>query len=104
MDIARTLSFEACRSLAAGSSQTSAKEAKSVATYMAGDEPRPGEASTVTERMFLLFAEEPMLFEAELAEAFGPEEAHRLVYSDRLCFNQSMHRFAKPSSDEPAGK
>jgi hypothetical protein len=46
----------------------------------------------------LLLAEEPKLFEQELAEAFGPEEAHRLVYSDRLCFNSAMHRFAKPSS------
>jgi hypothetical protein len=104
MDIARSLSFEACRSLAAGSSQTSSVDAKRVTTYMAGDAPRPAEASTITERMFLQLAEEPQRFEAELAEAFGPEEAHRLVYSDRLCFNPAMHRFARPSSGELEGK
>lgn len=103
MGVARSLSFEACQSLAAGSSQTSAADAKHVTTYMAGDAPRPGEASSVTEQMFLQLAEEPERFEAELTETFGPEEAHRLVYSDRLCFNASMHRFAKQPSSDPPG-
>ena len=38
--------------------------------------------------MFLALTSEPALFEAELAQSFGPEDARRLAFNDVLCREQ----------------
>jgi hypothetical protein len=62
---------------------------------MAGEGPRPDTSSAITDRTFLALAEESKRFEDELAEALGPEEAHRLVFSNRLCFTSATHQVGK---------
>jgi hypothetical protein len=39
----------------------------------------------VVERVFLVLTGEQQTFENDLAQSFGPEEAHRIVTSDSLC-------------------
>jgi hypothetical protein len=46
----------------------------------------PADARTPEMKMLLAFSGGMAPFEAELAKAFGAEEAHRLAYSDDLCF------------------
>ncbi len=73
-------------------SSSASLSAQRVASFMAGEAPRPDEKSSVTDRTLLALAEESKRFEDELARAFGPEEAHRLVFSDRLCFTAASHQ------------
>jgi hypothetical protein len=105
MDLATSLSVDSCRhiilSTASSRSESDALAAKRVAAYMAGDGPPPNDSGSLSEKAFLVLAEESKHFEAELAEAFGPDEAHRLVFSNRLCFSHSTHRFtsrARPTT------
>ncbi len=51
--------------------------------------PGPGEKLHPVAKMFLAVTHEPKAFEDELARAFGPEEAHRIAYSDELCMSRS---------------
>jgi hypothetical protein len=101
MEVAQEMSTDSCRqvilSTASDRSESKAESARGVASFMAGDAPRPGENSPITERMFLVLAEESKLLEAELAEAFGPEEAHRLIFSDQLCFTTATHNYGRAS-------
>jgi hypothetical protein len=96
-ELALEMSTESCRQVILGTASDRAESkvgsVKSVASYMAGDAPRPAENSSITERMFLVLAEESKHIEEELAEAFGPEEAHRLIFSDRLCFTTATHNY-----------
>jgi hypothetical protein len=96
-DVAEALSTEACRqvvmSTAADRSESQLLSAHHVAAFMAGDGPRPGADSALGERLFLVLAEESKQFENELAGTFGPEEAHRLAFSERLCFRTSTHNY-----------
>ena len=49
-------------------------------------------------KLFLATTGESKSFEAELAQSFGPEEAHRIVYSDELCMGfQQVRQRAPPS-------
>jgi hypothetical protein len=80
-------------STAADRSESQLLSAHHVAAFMAGDGPRPGADSSLSERLFLVLAEESTQFENELAETFGPEEAHRLAFSERLCFRTSTHNY-----------
>jgi hypothetical protein len=54
-------------------------------------QPKPADASPQM-RMLLMFANEMAPFEAELAQTFGPEEAHRIAYSDDLCWTANSTR------------
>jgi hypothetical protein len=58
---------------------------KQVAEIRAGKRD-PSEANTPEMKMLLVFSGGMGPFEADLAKAFGAEEAHRLAYSDDLCF------------------
>lgn len=62
---------------------------------MAGEGPRPGEDGGVTDQTFLVLVEESKWFEEELAQAFGPDDAHRLVFSDQLCFTSASHQLGR---------
>lgn len=58
-----------------------------VAEIRAGLRPEPGPNEKVNPmvKMFLALTGANKAFEADLAKALGPEEAHRLAYSDELC-------------------
>jgi hypothetical protein len=65
---------------------TTAKAAfKQVAEIRAGKK-TPADATTPEMKMLLVFSGGMGPFEAELAKAFGADEAHRLAYSEDLCF------------------
>jgi hypothetical protein len=104
-EVAQEMSTASCRELitstASDRSESRPESMRRVATFMAGDGPRPDENGTITERMFLVLAEESKHFEDELAEAFGPEDAHRLVFSDRLCFYTATHHYSSPPGNSP---
>jgi hypothetical protein len=96
MDLAAAMSVDSCRHVIISTTRTRNEDpsqaAQRVAAFMAGDGPRPVPSGGLTERAFLALAQESGLFEEELAQAFGPEEAHRLVFSDRLCFSSGTHQ------------
>ena len=48
-------------------------------------EPAPGEKVHPILKLFLLLTTANTTFEADLAKSLGPDEAHRLAYSDDLC-------------------
>jgi len=52
-------------------------------------QPKAGEKVSPLTRMMLASAQLGKVFEDELAKNYGPEEAHRLVYSDELCMGHS---------------
>jgi hypothetical protein len=54
-------------------------------------EPKPTDLSAEA-RLLLLFTRGMQGFEAELARTYGPEEAHRISYSDDLCFSANSLR------------
>ena len=56
-----------------------------VAGIRAGTEPAPA-AMSPEMRMLLVFSGGMQPFEAELAKTFGADEAHRIAYSEELCF------------------
>ncbi|MBS2018275.1 MAG: FecR domain-containing protein [Deltaproteobacteria bacterium] len=57
-----------------------------VAEIRAGQRPEPPAAQQhVVMKMMLLLTGANAAFEADLAKSFGPEEAHRLAYSDDMC-------------------
>jgi hypothetical protein len=58
---------------------------KQVAEIRAGKR-TDADATTPEMKMLLVFSGGMAPFEAELAKAFGADEAHRIAYSDELCF------------------
>ena len=64
---------------------------RQVGEIRAGVQPMPGpnEPMNPVMKLFLATTGESKSFEAELAQSFGPEEAHRIVYSDELCMGSS---------------
>lgn len=101
VSLARAIGVDGCRHIIVNTAplrgDDTLSSTRKVAAIMAGD-------ATVTEDMgmtdiaFLAFAEESSRFERELAEAFGPDEAHRIVNSPDMCFSISTHRFEPPPS------
>lgn len=76
-----------------------AKDARrQVGEIRAGVRPMPGPNEPVNPvlKMFLATTGEAKSFEAELAQSFGPEEAHRIVYSDELCMGTSTFGGHRP--------
>jgi hypothetical protein len=65
-----------------------------VAEMRAGMRPTPGlgEDAPPGVKMLLLGTGAMKPFEDELAARFGPEEAHRLAFSDEMCMGRSVHR------------
>lgn len=99
MDLAESMSVDSCRhillSTAATRGEDASASAQRVASFMAGEGPRPGEDGGVTDQTFLVLVEESKWFEEELAQAFGPDDAHRLVFSDQLCFTSASHQLGR---------
>jgi hypothetical protein len=58
---------------------------------LAGKRPKPADGSPQS-RMLLMFANQMAPFEAELAQTFGADEAHRIAYSDDLCWTANSVR------------
>jgi hypothetical protein len=100
MDVASALNIDSCRTIifstASSRSESGAQSARAVASYMAGEAPRPGENAPLTARAWLALVEESKHFEDELAETFGPEEARRVTFSDAACFSSSSHSYGAP--------
>jgi hypothetical protein len=68
------------------------REAQQLATDIrAGIKPPPGPNDKVSPltRMMLASVNQMKVFEDELAKSFGPEEAHRIAYSEGLCMGRS---------------
>ena len=58
--------------------------------------PAPNEPTNPVLKLFLAMTGEAKSFEAELAQAFGPEDAHRIAYSDELCMGSSTFGGYRP--------
>jgi hypothetical protein len=96
VDIAKSLGVNGCRHVlitdSRGRGENGKESAQRVASYRAGDAPlQDEEGRNLLDETFLVLTDESRLFEKELTEAWGPEEAHRVVYSDRLCFTSATH-------------
>ncbi len=77
-----------------------------VASFRAGDsEAPPKDSGNPLDSVMLALTREAGLFEAELAEALGPAEAHRVMFTqDGLCFVESTFGLDKPlRADGPWG-
>lgn len=62
-----------------------------VGEIQSGARPAPGAGEKVSPvlRVFMAMTNEPKAFEADLAQSFGPEEAHRVAYSGAMCMAKS---------------
>lgn len=103
-EVARSLNVDSCLTIifstASRRGESPKQSAHNVAAFMAGDAPRPENESALTERAFLALAGESKRVEDDLAAAFGPEEAHRITFSDALCFGRSSFSYgARPERD-----
>jgi ferric-dicitrate binding protein FerR (iron transport regulator) len=67
---------------------------RQVAEMRAGMRPMPGttDDADLSTKIMLMATGANKAFEDELAQSFGPEEAHRLVFSDELCMQSSVFR------------
>lgn len=96
-DLARAIGVDGCRHIIVNTAKQrgdhALQSARRVAAITAGDA-TPDENLDMTDVAFLAFAEESGRFESELAEAFGPEEARRIVNSPDMCFSTAAHQFA----------
>jgi hypothetical protein len=65
--------------------------AKSVGEIRAGMRaaPGPGEPSHPVTKLFLATTGEEQNIERDLAQSFGPDEAHRILFSDEMCMQKS---------------
>lgn len=99
-DIANAVGIDACRHIiintAALVGLDTGESARRIASFMAGDAPLPEPKSrNMLDDALLALVQESSRFEQELAESFGPDDAHRLVFSDRLCFNTGVHQLGE---------
>jgi hypothetical protein len=105
MDLAEAVGVDACTTVilktARGRGEDTRGSARKVAQVMAGDA-TVGEDFNLTDVAFLALAEEAGRFEQELAEAFGPEEAHRITFSPDMCFSSSVYQLGRPSTPSTA--
>jgi hypothetical protein len=62
-------------------------------------EPAPGDKVHRVPKMFLLLTGANKTFEGDLAQSFGPDEAHRLAVGDDLCM--SNNRWGGGKKREP---
>ncbi len=53
-------------------------------------------------KMFLALTDSSKLFENDLAQSLGPEEAHRVTFADGMCMGQST--FGGPGPREEQAK
>jgi hypothetical protein len=91
-DVAEKIGVSTCIHLVLDIESARDSEAATVARRQVGEiragvrpMPGPNEPMNPVLKLFLTTTGESSKFESELAQAFGPEEAHRIVYSDELC-------------------
>lgn len=107
---AKERGLQACKHLVIQHGQDqghrSLESARRIAAFRAGDtEGPPNEGWNPLDAALLAMTQEAGLFEAELAEAFGPAEAHRIVFTQEgLCFTEATFGLDKPlRNDGPWG-
>jgi ferric-dicitrate binding protein FerR (iron transport regulator) len=61
--------------------------------------PAPGDAMNPVERMMLAMTGETKSFESDLAQSFGPDDAHRIAYGENGCWQAST--FGGPGPRKP---
>ena len=95
-EVADKLGVDTCQHLVLDiedkkSSDAVAEAMRQVGEIRAGIRPMPGpnEQAHPVVRMFLAVTGESQQFENELAQSFGPEEAHRITFSDDMCMGRS---------------
>jgi hypothetical protein len=106
-DVAEKLGPNTCIHLVLDLARANDPKGTNDALYAVGDiragaRPMPGPNENVpsVEKMFLALTAESGAFEADLAQSFGPEEAHRLAYArDGMCLGTS--EFGGPGPREP---
>jgi hypothetical protein len=73
--------------------ETTNEAMREVAEIRAGLRAMPGPNDPVAQnpafKMFIMMTGEMTSFEGDLAQSFGPEEAHRLSYADAMCMGHS---------------
>lgn len=96
-EVAEKLGASTCTHLivdvAQAEDRAAASEAmRAVGEIRAGLRPMPGPEEKVhpVERLFLILTGENKSFEGDLAQSFGPAEAHRIAYADGLCASTSV--------------
>ncbi len=97
-DLADRLGLATCRALifdvAQKNDSDAAEEAiRQVAEIRAGERAMPGPNDPVNPvmRMMLAFTGETKLLEADLAQSLGPDDAHRLVFAETGCWDNTMN-------------
>jgi hypothetical protein len=98
-EVADKIGADNCSSLILDSDKSAGKDThgeavKAVAEMRAGMRPMPGPNDPVNPatKVLLTVSGSEKVFEDSLAQSVGPEEAHRLAYSDELCMSRSVHR------------
>ena len=104
-EVAEKLGVSNCKhvivDVAKGLDREAANEAQRVvAEIRAGLRPMHGanDPMNPVEKLFLALTAENKVFEGDLAQSMGPEEAHRLAYGEGPC--ASTHEFGGPGPRE----
>lgn len=103
IDLAEAVGVDSCTRILISTAklrgENQGASARKVAAVMAGDM-AVGEDFTMTDIALLALTQEGAHFEAELAESFGPEEAHRIAFAPELCATSSSFTFG-PTGSKP---
>jgi hypothetical protein len=109
LEKAKERGIQSCKHLVINHGQNEGKRtlesARRISAFRAGDTEVPKEGWSQLDAALLAMTQEAGLFEAELAEAFGPAEAHRIVFTQEgLCFTEATFGLDKPlRNDGPWG-
>jgi hypothetical protein len=106
VEMAEKIGLNTCihlvRDITQASDPDTANEAfRQVSEIRAGLRPMPGPGDAVSplERIFLATTGEMQSYQADLAQAFGPDEAHRIAFADAAC--KSTHSSSGPGPRKP---
>jgi hypothetical protein len=110
LEQAKQLGTESCQHVVLEHAQEGGDQAlqslRRVAAFRAGDAPSPSQNGAMPlDDVMLALTDESRLFEADLAQALGPDEAHRIVFTQGgLCFTESTYGLDHPlRADGPWG-
>ncbi|MEA2753639.1 MAG: hypothetical protein QOI41_7782 [Myxococcales bacterium] len=107
--IADRIGLDTCIHLINDSSKTKDSDAAHEALWEVGElragqrsQLDPSVQSNPVAKMFLALTAEAKLFETDLAQSLGPEEAHRVTYAEGMCMHTSI--FGGPGPRDEAKK